>query len=90
MTQHPAEISRMPNALREMLAPAQRQARRLERPSAEVLERAFQMFWSALGPLREAGKLAMITCQFPPYFIARPANFDYLASLLPEGRRKRA
>src|SRR5580698_9934805 len=23
----------------------------------------------------------MITCQFPPYFIARPANFDYLASL---------
>jgi uncharacterized protein YecE (DUF72 family) len=81
MTQHPAEISRMPKALREMLPAAQRQARRLERPAPEVLDRAFQMFWSALGPLREAGKLAMITCQFPPYFIARPANFDYLASL---------
>jgi uncharacterized protein YecE (DUF72 family) len=81
MTQHPAEISRMPKSLREMLPAAQRQARRLERPSPEVLERAFQIFWSALGPLREANKLAMITCQFPPYFTARPANFDYLASL---------
>ena len=81
MTQHPAEISRMPKDVREMLPSSQRQARRLERPSPEVLERAFQMFWSALGPLREAGKLAMITCQFPPYFTARPSNFAYLASL---------
>src|ERR1700679_172800 len=47
----------------------------------EVLDRAFQMFWSALGPLLEAGKLAMITCQFPAYFTARLSNFDYLASL---------
>jgi uncharacterized protein YecE (DUF72 family) len=81
MTQHPAEIARMPKDLREMLPAAQRHARRLERPSPEVLERAFQMFWSALGPLREAGKLAMITCQFPPYFTARPSNFNYLATL---------
>jgi uncharacterized protein YecE (DUF72 family) len=71
----------MPKDLREMLPAAQRQAQRLERPSPEVLERAFQMFWSALGPLREAGKLAMITCQFPPYFTARPSNFARLASL---------
>jgi 16S rRNA G1207 methylase RsmC len=39
-----------------------------------VLDLAFQMFWSALQPLREDGKLAMITCQFLPYFTARPAN----------------
>ena len=81
MTQHPTEIARMPKDLRELLPAAQREARRLERPSAEVLDKAFQMFWSALGPLRDAGKLTMVTCQFPPYFVARPANFDYLANL---------
>ena len=42
---------------------------------------AFQMFWSAMGPLREAGKLGMVAFQFPPYFILKPANFDYLANL---------
>jgi uncharacterized protein YecE (DUF72 family) len=42
---------------------------------------AFQMFWSAMGPLREAGKLGMVAFQFPPYFILKPGNFDYLASL---------
>jgi uncharacterized protein YecE (DUF72 family) len=43
--------------------------------------RAFQMFWSAMAPLKEAGKLGMIAFQFLPYFIAGPSNFDYLVSL---------
>jgi uncharacterized protein YecE (DUF72 family) len=81
MTQHPTEISRMPKELLDMLTAAQRQVPRLKRPSSELLERAFQMFWSALEPFREAGKLAMITCQFPPYFTARSSSFEYLASL---------
>jgi uncharacterized protein YecE (DUF72 family) len=59
----------------------QRKERRLARPSKEVVDVAFQMFWSAMVPLREAGKLGMVAFQFPPYFIAKPANFDYLASL---------
>ncbi len=42
---------------------------------------AFQMFWSAMAPLREAGRLGMLAFQFPPYFIPKPAKFDYLASL---------
>ncbi len=33
-------------------------------------------------PLRAAGKLGMIIFQFPPYFVAKSSNFDYLASLL--------
>ena len=81
MTQHPAEISRLPKQLREMLPVKERNNRQLTRPSKEVVEMAFQMFWSAMGPLREAGKLGMVAFQFPPYFILKPANFDYLASL---------
>jgi hypothetical protein len=68
MTQHPAEISRLPKQLREML-PVDRNNRQLTRPSKEVVDMAFQMFWSAMGPLREAGKLGMVAFRFPPYFI---------------------
>ena len=49
---------------------------------------AFQMFWSALAPLRQADKLGMVAFQFPPYFVAKPANFEYIASL--HGRLPRA
>jgi uncharacterized protein YecE (DUF72 family) len=81
MTQHPAEVSRFPRALREMLPANQRNQSRLTRPSREILDAAFQMFWSAMTPLKEARKLGMIAFQFPPYFVSRPSNFDYLASL---------
>jgi len=36
---------------------------------------AFQMFWSAMAPPLEAGKLGMLAFQFPPYFIPKHANF---------------
>src|SRR5208282_3210958 len=81
MTQHPAEVSRLPKQLREMLPEQERSNRQLTRPSKGVVDVAFQMFWSAMAPLREAGKLGMLAFQFPPYFVPKPANFDYLASL---------
>ena len=81
MTQHPAEISRLPKELSEMLPAAQRKERHLTRPSPEVVDRAFQMFWGALTPLRKAEKLGIVAFQFPPYFVARSSNFDYIASL---------
>ncbi len=81
MTQHPAEVSRLPKDLREMLPLGRLAQRRLTSPPGEVVELAFQMFWSAMAPLKDAGKLGMIAFQFPPYFIAKGPNFDYLASL---------
>lgn len=81
MTQHPAEISRLPEDLREMLPAGQRKERRLTRPSPEILDMAFQMFWSALAQLRQADKLGIVAFQFPPYFVATPANFEYIARL---------
>ena len=81
MTRHAAEVSRLPKEMRKMLPAEQRTERQLTRPSPDVVDLAFQMFWSALAPLREAGKLGMVAFQFPPYFIAKPSNFDYLANL---------
>jgi uncharacterized protein YecE (DUF72 family) len=81
MTQHPAEMSRLPKQLREMVPAEERSNRQLTRPSKQVVDMAFQMFWSAMTPLREAGKLGMVAFQFPPYFVPKPANLDYLARL---------
>ena len=81
LTQHAADAARLPRAISEILPVAQKSARRIKDPPAEVLTLAFQMFWSALGPLRTAGKLGYLLFQFPPYFTQRPSNFDYIAGL---------
>jgi uncharacterized protein YecE (DUF72 family) len=86
LTQHHTDASRLPKDIKQMLAPDQRSERRLGHPGKDALGMAFNMFWSALGPLREAdpargGSLGMILFQFPPYFVQRSANFDYIASL---------
>jgi DNA-binding transcriptional LysR family regulator len=64
MTQHPAEVPRLPKQLSEMLPVEERSNRQLTRPSKEVVDMAFQMFWSAMAPLRESGKLGMVAFQF--------------------------
>ena len=57
LTQHPVDATRLPAAVKSMLSADQRAATRLSHPPREVLEMAFGMFWSALEPLRAAGKL---------------------------------
>lgn len=81
LTQHPVDATRLPAAVKTMLPVDQRAAARLRHPPREVLEMAFGMFWSALEPLRAAGKLGYLLFQFPPYFTARPSNLDYIAEL---------
>jgi uncharacterized protein YecE (DUF72 family) len=81
LTQHAAEVARLPLNLRAMLTEKQRAERRIKYPAIEVLDTAFGMFHSSLSPLREAGKLGMLLFQFPPYFTFRPSNFEYLAGL---------
>jgi uncharacterized protein YecE (DUF72 family) len=38
----------------------------------------FDMFRQSLQPLRDAGKLGVITFQFPPWFKLSPENLDYI------------
>ena len=81
LTQHAAEVSRLPLNIKSMLSEKERAERRLKYPSKDVLDTAFSMFRSSLEPLRSAGKLGMLVFQFPPYFTCRKSNFDYIASL---------
>jgi uncharacterized protein YecE (DUF72 family) len=81
LTQHPAEVPRLPAALKELLTEAERGRPRLTKPAPQVLDLAFDMFWSSIAPLNEAGKLGMLLFQFPPYFVRKNTNLEYLAKL---------
>jgi uncharacterized protein YecE (DUF72 family) len=81
LTQHPAEVSRLPSAIKNVLPAALQSSARIKNPPEEVLALAFQMFWGSLGPLREAEKLGWLLFQMPPYVTRRQSNMDYLASL---------
>ncbi|MGH7907911.1 MAG: DUF72 domain-containing protein, partial [Candidatus Binataceae bacterium] len=81
LTQHAADVARMPKELKEMLARSDRAERRLKHPPPEILDLSFQMFWSALGPLRATEKLGLLLFQFPPYFVKTLVNLDYIAAL---------
>jgi uncharacterized protein YecE (DUF72 family) len=81
LTQHPVVTARLPAALKSILPAGEHAAPRLRHPTSQALEMAFGMFWSALAPLRAAGRLGHLLFQFPPYFTARASNFDYIAGL---------
>jgi len=81
LTQHAAEVNRLPLNLKAMLSEKERAEKRLRYPSKEVLEAAFQMFHSSLAPLRAADKIGMLVFQFPPYFTCQRSNFNYIESL---------
>jgi uncharacterized protein YecE (DUF72 family) len=76
MTRHPVKVDQLPTDLRED-APLDERGR-VDRPSREFRGEIFRRFHDALEPLRETGKLGGILMQFPPYFVPRPAAFDYL------------
>jgi uncharacterized protein YecE (DUF72 family) len=81
LTQHPADAARLPSAIKTALPAALKSAPRIKDPPADVLDLAFQMFWSSLKPLREAAKMGLVLFQMPPYVTRRQSNLDYLASL---------
>jgi uncharacterized protein YecE (DUF72 family) len=81
LTRHAAETARLPAAIKQMLPAEQLSEPRIRHPPPEVIDLAFQMFTTALEPLRAAGKLGMLVFQFPPYFTRRGSNFAYLAEL---------
>jgi hypothetical protein len=54
LTQHASETKRLPLPLRRLLSVEQRAEPRLKAPPKELLNLAFQMFRSSLGPLRES------------------------------------
>jgi uncharacterized protein YecE (DUF72 family) len=69
MTRHEVEASSLPPELREF--PYEMARGRVRDPHPAMVDAAFDMFVSALEPLRDAGKLGGVLMQFPPDFAAR-------------------
>src|ERR1700683_1048243 len=85
LTQHRTDASRLPKEIKAILPDTQRAQRQLS-PEKDTLDLAFKMFWSSLTPLHRAdsstgGSLGMLLFQFPPYFICKDSNRDYIASI---------
>jgi len=87
LTGHAAETRALPPALRTLLPTTASGHPRVDKPPPEALRLAFAMFRNALAPLRDAGKLACILLQFPPWFAAQPrheAHIDLCREHLPD------
>jgi uncharacterized protein YecE (DUF72 family) len=80
LTTHGAETRRLPRAVKELLSQAELSQPRLSHPRDAVRDLAFQMFASALEPLRRSGKLGLLVFQFPPWFTATRGNAHYIES----------
>jgi len=81
LTLHPAESRALPRPIREKLTLQQLAEHRLVAPSEDLRELAFDVFLSALEPLRRARKLGCLLFQYPPWFAASDRNREELAAL---------
>ncbi|MCL6472613.1 MAG: DUF72 domain-containing protein [Firmicutes bacterium] len=77
MTKHKVMLKSLGRALAIHLPPGYK-APYIEEPPRDMLEKAFNIFYSALNPLRIAGKLGLILFQFPPYFTKSKENKNYI------------
>ncbi len=76
MTEHPAEVARLPKAMREAL-PASVAAKGRVYPKdlpPELLDEVWAAFRLAIEPLRAAGKLGAVLLQYPRWFLPNAAT----------------
>jgi uncharacterized protein YecE (DUF72 family) len=67
-TQHPTPVKALPADLREAAEKTGKSRVYLKDVDPEVTGQAWDRFFAALEPLRQAGKLGAILLQFPPWF----------------------
>jgi len=79
-TQHPTPVKAMPTDLREAAGKSGKDRVYLKDVDPAVADEAWDRFFGALEPLREAGKLGPILLQFPPWFPIGRANKDYIVA----------
>jgi uncharacterized protein YecE (DUF72 family) len=79
-TQHPTPVAALPTDLRPAAEKTGKDRVYLKDVDPALADQAWERFFAALEPLREAGKLGAILLQFPPWFPISRANKDYLVS----------
>lgn len=79
LTRHGVKPERLPAALRSRYNFELDRYGRILHPSTELRAEVFGLFSEALQPLRDKGKLGVVLLQYPPYFVAKQRNRDYIA-----------
>ena len=78
LTGHPTLVKSIPKVLQAALPRETFSRARVKTFPKEVVEAAFDMFASALRPLKEAGKLGCLLFQFPPWFVPSARAYAWL------------
>jgi uncharacterized protein YecE (DUF72 family) len=79
-TQHPTPVKALPADLREAAEKTGKSRVYLKDVDPEVTGQAWDRFFAALEPLRQAGKLGAILLQFPPWFPIGRTNKEYIVA----------
>lgn len=78
LTKHPTAIKSIPRVLFSDLPDKCKKLDRERDFPKEIVEAAFDMFVSALRPLKDAGKLGCVVFQFPPWFLPSSESYEWL------------
>ena len=80
-TQHPTNLSSIPKSFHEALPPDTLKKSRLyyKDVPAEVSEELWRIFRRALQPFRDAGSLGAVLIDFPPWYVPKDGNREYIA-----------
>jgi uncharacterized protein YecE (DUF72 family) len=81
LTQHPTPLSSLPVDFREKAQKSRPKEGNLYSHNLpeEMVEAIWERFAQAVLPLYQAGKMGIISFQFPPWFHPKPENYDYLS-----------
>jgi uncharacterized protein YecE (DUF72 family) len=81
LTQHPGSINSLPRDLREQAGSASaKENLYLHHLPAAVIDQLWERFTRAILTLSTAGKLGLVTFQFPPWFHPGAENYRYIAA----------
>ncbi|MFP4475543.1 MAG: DUF72 domain-containing protein [Desulfatibacillaceae bacterium] len=78
LTRHPTSVPDLPEVLLSELPRDYLQRRQSEVFPAELVEAAFDMFYTSVKPLMKAGRLGCVLFCFPPWFTAGRHAFHWL------------
>lgn len=79
LTQHQTPVQVLPLDIRERLLDAGKRNIYLRDLPPELVDEVWTRFAASLHPLQAEGKLGAVVFQFPPWFVYRPSNLEYLA-----------
>jgi uncharacterized protein YecE (DUF72 family) len=78
LTGHSADLRSLPQEARDLIPTESIKDNRITVKDRQALKTIFSIFREALKPLTSSGKLGIIVFQYPPYFLYKAQNLDYI------------